>query len=60
MSTPSRSPSSPNPEDSPEADYDPPQIVFEKVIEAVANTCNFDPPLTKSSVMEGCTGMTFS
>lgn len=43
-----------------DASYDPPKIVFEKVIEAVANTCNFDPPLTKSSAMEGCTGLTFS
>lgn len=40
--------------------YDPPRIIFEKRVEAVATTCEFDPPLTKSSVGEGCTGMTFS
>jgi hypothetical protein len=40
--------------------YEPPAIVFEKRIEAVANTCNFDPPLTKSNADEGCTGQTFS
>ena len=41
-------------------DYEPPAIIFEKVIEAVANTCAFDPPLTKSNAGEGCTGLTFS
>ena len=40
--------------------YEPPAVLFEQVIEAVANTCNFDPPLTKASVAEGCTGLTFS
>ncbi len=40
--------------------YDAPAVIFESVVEAVANTCNFDPPLTKSSVGEGCTGLTFS
>ncbi|MEM7167528.1 MAG: hypothetical protein AAF581_18875 [Planctomycetota bacterium] len=42
------------------APYEAPAIIFEKKIEAVANTCEFDPPLTKSNVMEGCTGLTFS
>ena len=41
-------------------DYEAPAIIFEKVIEAVANTCAFDPPLTKSNAGEGCTGLTFS
>lgn len=40
--------------------YEAPAIIFEKKIEAVANTCEFDPPLTKANVMEGCTGLTFS
>ncbi|MCA8961318.1 MAG: hypothetical protein KDC38_12425 [Planctomycetes bacterium] len=40
--------------------YGAPAIEFEQVIEAVANTCNFDPPLTKASAAEGCTGLTFS
>ena len=34
--------------------YEPPAIVLERRIEAVANTCAFDPPLTKSNAMEGC------
>lgn len=41
-------------------DYEPPAIIFEKVVEAVANTCNFDPPLTKDSGPQGCTGLLFS
>ena len=41
-------------------EYEPPAVIFESVVEAVANTCNFDPPLTKASVGEGCTGLTFS
>lgn len=40
--------------------YEPPAIILERRIEAVANTCAFDPPLTKSNAMEGCTGLTFS
>ena len=40
--------------------YEPPAIVLERRIEAVANTCAFDPPLTKSNAFEGCTGVTFS
>ena len=40
--------------------YEPPAIVVERRIEAVANTCAFDPPLTKSNAGEGCTGLTFS
>lgn len=40
--------------------YEAPAIVVERRIEAVANTCAFDPPLTKSNAGEGCTGMTFS
>ena len=39
---------------------EPPAIIFEQKIEAVANVCNFDPPVTKSNVGEGCTGLTFS
>lgn len=50
---------------SPEAEneqrrYEPPAIIVERRIEAVANTCAFDPPLTKSNAGEGCTGLTFS
>jgi len=40
--------------------YEPPAIILERRIEAVANTCAFDPPLTKSNPAEGCTGLTFS
>jgi hypothetical protein len=40
--------------------YEPPAIILERRIEAVANTCAFDPPLTKSNAGEGCTGLTFS
>ncbi len=40
--------------------YEPPAVIFEQKIEAVANTCNFDPPTTKSNAGEGCTGLTFS
>ena len=49
--------SSPSDERTP---YEAPAIVVERRIEAVANTCAFDPPLTKSNAGEGCTGMTFS
>ncbi len=40
--------------------YEPPAIILERRIEAVATTCAFDPPLTKSNAGEGCTGLTFS
>ncbi len=44
----------------PRPPYVPPAIIVERRIEAVANTCAFDPPLTKSNAGEGCTGVTFS
>ncbi|MFN0059457.1 MAG: PqqD family protein [Planctomycetota bacterium] len=40
--------------------YETPRVLFQKVIEAVAATCSFDPPLTKSGGGDGCTGLTFS
>ncbi len=40
--------------------YQPPAIIFEKVVEAVAATCDFDPPLTKAGGGDGCTGPSFS
>ncbi|MEE8142983.1 MAG: hypothetical protein V3T77_07780 [Planctomycetota bacterium] len=39
--------------------YEPPAIIFQRRVEAVANTCNFDPPLTKAGG-DGCTGLLFS
>ena len=56
-------PPAPSPPSLPEDDlppYEPPAIILERRIEAVATACAFDPPLTKSNAGEGCTGMTFS
>ncbi len=59
MTVPPREPLGGDDESRPR-NYEAPAIIFERVVEAVANTCNFDPPLTKSTVPEGCTGLTFS
>ena len=59
--SPDRSPPPPHGRDGSSAlRYEPPAIIVERRIEAVANTCAFDPPLTKSNAGEGCTGQTFS
>ena len=44
----------------PRPDYEAPAVIFEKQIEAVATTCNYDPPLTKQGGGDGCTGLLFS